>query len=490
MYNHKIKKFIKDFVEEIRESNAAIFAGAGLSQPAGYVDWKELLRDIADELGLDVDKEDDLIAVAQYHVNEHGGRSKINQVLIENFTKDAKSTRNHEILSQLPIDTYWTTNYDHLIEDSLKGNNKNVDVKMAPENLAVSKSDADAIVYKMHGDVQMSHDAVLTKDDYEEYELKRKLYSQALRGDLISKTFLFIGFSFDDPNLSYILSRIRILLGEHSRMHYCFMRKIDRKKYSSEEEFVYDQVKQEFKIKDLKRYKINVLLVDEYDEITEILETINYLVKAKNVFISGSAIDYGTWGQERVFNFSTNLSKEIIKKSHNIVSGFGLGIGSCIISGALEELYDSKAKRVEERLKARPFPQVTTGKIKKSELWTKYRQDMLSNVGIAVFMFGNKKQHGSESIIDADGMIEEFEISLENGIVPIPIGATGFTALKLWKRVIDDYDKIIGIKSLKPYFEQLEDTKKSDEELLSLTTNLIDEIIKAKTSEGMGVHGS
>ncbi|ATH91861.1 SIR2 family protein [Bacillus glycinifermentans] len=491
MYDRKISEFIRTFVSEIQNSNAGIFAGAGLSQPAGYVNWKELLRDIADELGLDVDKEDDLIAVAQYHVNENGGRGKLNQVLIENFTKDAQSTRNHEILSQLPIDTYWTTNYDHLIEDSLRANNKIVDVKMTPQNLAITKSNADAIVYKMHGDVQMSDQAVLTKDDYEEYEVtKRRLYSQTLRGELISKTFLFIGFSFDDPNLSYILSRIRILLEQDARMHYCFMRKINREKYSSDTEFTYDQVKQKLKIKDLQRYKIKVLLVDEYDEITEILETINYLVKAKNVFISGSAIDYGTWGQERAFKFSTNLSKEIIKKSHNIVSGFGLGIGSCIVSGALEELYDSKAKSVEERLKARPFPQATTGKMEISELWTKYRQDMLSNVGIAVFMFGNKKQPDSEKIKDATGMIEEFEISLENGIVPIPIGATGFTALKLWERVMGDYDKIIGIKSLKPYFEQLGDTKKSDEELLSLTTNLINEIIKAKISEGMGVHGS
>ncbi|MEC0486284.1 SIR2 family protein, partial [Bacillus glycinifermentans] len=177
MYDRKISEFIRTFVSEIQNSNAGIFAGAGLSQPAGYVNWKELLRDIADELGLDVDKEDDLIAVAQYHVNENGGRGKLNQVLIENFTKDAQSTRNHEILSQLPIDTYWTTNYDHLIEDSLRANNKIVDVKMTPQNLAITKSNADAIVYKMHGDVQMSDQAVLTKDDYEEYEVtKRRLY--------------------------------------------------------------------------------------------------------------------------------------------------------------------------------------------------------------------------------------------------------------------------------------------------------------------------
>ena len=58
-----------------------MFAGAGLSVPAGFVNWKELMRSIADDLGLSVDREHDPIAVAQYHQNEHGGRHRINQLL-------------------------------------------------------------------------------------------------------------------------------------------------------------------------------------------------------------------------------------------------------------------------------------------------------------------------------------------------------------------------------------------------------------------------
>ena len=41
------KKFINDFVIEINSGDAAIFAGAGLSASSGFVNWKELLRDIA-----------------------------------------------------------------------------------------------------------------------------------------------------------------------------------------------------------------------------------------------------------------------------------------------------------------------------------------------------------------------------------------------------------------------------------------------------------
>jgi hypothetical protein len=39
-----------------------------------FVDWKELLRDVASELKLDIDRESDLIALAQYDVNERKGR--------------------------------------------------------------------------------------------------------------------------------------------------------------------------------------------------------------------------------------------------------------------------------------------------------------------------------------------------------------------------------------------------------------------------------
>lgn len=65
------KNFITDFVVEIKNGDAAIFAGAGLSVSAGFVNWKGLLKDLAEELGLDIEKEHDLIGVAQYYFNRH-----------------------------------------------------------------------------------------------------------------------------------------------------------------------------------------------------------------------------------------------------------------------------------------------------------------------------------------------------------------------------------------------------------------------------------
>lgn len=48
----EFEPFVRDFVNHLRDNNVAIFAGAGLSKAAGYVNWKELLEEIAEDVGL------------------------------------------------------------------------------------------------------------------------------------------------------------------------------------------------------------------------------------------------------------------------------------------------------------------------------------------------------------------------------------------------------------------------------------------------------
>ena len=38
---------------------------------------------------------------------------------MEQFSTRAELTENHKLLAKLPIDTYWTTNYDCMIEKLL-----------------------------------------------------------------------------------------------------------------------------------------------------------------------------------------------------------------------------------------------------------------------------------------------------------------------------------------------------------------------------------
>lgn len=430
-------ELINKYAKAVLEGYAAVFAGAGLSRGSGYVDWKSLLRPLVEEIGLDIDKENDLISVAQFYRNEKMNRSSINSRIIEAFTNETIENENIDILTRLPIHTYWTTNYDRLLEEGFRKNNRKVEVKIDKNQLATTLPDRDVVLYKMHGDVEHPADAVLTKDDYESYDRKRPLFRTALQGDLISKTFLFIGFSFEDPNLDYILSRIHTLLGENERDHYCFFRRVKKEECLSEEEFSYLRVKQELQERDLRRYGMQAVFVDEYDEITDILRLIEKKVRMRNVFISGSAEEYYTpWDKQSAEQMAFELSKRLVAKGYKITSGFGLGIGSSVINGALDEIYTSKYKHIDEYLRLRPFPQGVIDASRRKVLYTKYRKDMVEQVGISIFMFGNKKVSGK--IVDADGCFEEYELAKAAGNIIIPIGSTGYVASAILKEIKQD----------------------------------------------------
>ena len=436
-------RLIVKFTQAIREGNAGIFAGAGLSRASGYVDWKSFLKPLAKELNLDIEKERDYLSIAQYYRNEFGFRGNINQEILNVFNAEASENENIEIVTRLPIATYWTTNYDKLIEEGLRSNDRKADVKIETDQLPYTSMNRDAVVYKMHGDAERPANAVLTKDDYVLYEKNRPLFRTILKGDLISKTFLFIGFSFEDPNLDYILDQIHALLDENVAEHYCFFRRVQQTDYTNEVDWVYERTKQDFRAKDLARYGIQTVFVDDYVEITDILRNIESAVKRNNVFISGSADEYADWGKDKAEEMAGRIAETLVKENFKITSGFGLGIGSAVINGALAEIYRNKYKHTDEYLRLRPFPQGIKDETERQQVFTQYRKEMIADTGVAIFLFGNKKgTTDSSKIIDAAGCWEEFEIAKENKDIIIPVGSTGYMAKKIWDEVkanIDDY---------------------------------------------------
>lgn len=424
-----IKDFITEFLSEMIEDNAAIFAGAGLSIPAGYVDWRELIRPLAIELKLNVDWEHDLVAVAQFHTNSNGyNRHKLHKAVVEKLSPNKPPTKNHELLARLPIRTYWTTNYDKLIEDGLRSQGKVVDVKIATPQMAMTRPGRDATVYKMHGDVDRPDEAVVTRDDYEQYQRDRGAFITALQGDLVSKTFLFLGFSFSDPNLDHVLTRVRLTFQQNQRRHFAVFKERTKLEKETEEQFQHFKIRQALVIEDLKRYNVKVLLVDKYEEITEFLTELLNRYLRRTVFISGSYKAKNPWDAVKINTFASVLGAELIKNGTRIATGLGAGIGDPLFGGALREVMASKM-RIEDALVLRPFPQGSD-----PGLWESYRHEIISHAGIALFLFGSKEQ--KDQIVEAEGVKREFVIAREHGLLLLPVGATGYAAASIADHIL------------------------------------------------------
>lgn len=451
-FSREVEAFIKEYIKDLGEDNAAVFAGAGASKSSGFVDWQELLRDIADEIGLKVEIEQDLIALAQFHVNQLKGTAKLSRKIIEEFSEQAEPSETHDILARLPIRTYWTTNYDTLIEDALRRAYKVPDIKHSIEQLNTTRPKRDAVIYKMHGDVSLPSQAVLYKEQYERYYKTHEPFVTALSGDLVSKTFLFIGFSFTDPNLDYVLSRLHTAT---KRNHYCFMRREVILPGDDEELQRYKRRKQELRVEDIKRFGIQTLLIDDYAEVPLILTAIESRFLKKTVFVSGSAEDFGTWNRNEAQDFIHTLSGSLVKNNYRVVNGFGWGVGSAVINGALEMVYASPGRHSEDQLLMRPFPQFPSKGRDLKTLWEEYRQRMISLAGVAIFLFGNKRDDTGQIIV-ANGVIREFEITLEQGRVPIPVGATGYAAQRIWEQLAPKAKDVYrGMEWIIPMIEEI-----------------------------------
>ncbi len=375
--------------------------------------------------------------MAQFHVNDKGGRGNLDDRLIEAFTKDATLTPVHEILARLPIDTVWTTNYEQLLEQAYEAAGRRVEVKLSIQNLAQARKGRDVTIYKMHGCVTQPHDAVLIKQDYELYDLTRRLFTDSLKGDFIEKTLLFIGFSFSDPNVERILSKVREQLGQNCRPHFWITRRtptVCPEGRRSAESLAYERRRANLHSADLKRYGIQTVWVDEYEQIPDLLRALEAYVMRRGVFVSGAAADAAPLGEMRLNELSRALGRELIVNDFNLVSGFGVGIAEQTIIGAYRGVYESTQSQPTDRVLIRPFPGQAPERLR-AAAFKAHRVDMICRVGALVVLAGNKAADNGE-VLPSLGVEEEVAIALELGKPVIPIGVSGHVAREMWEAAV------------------------------------------------------
>lgn len=448
------QEFLRKYSKDLLDSHAAVFVGAGMSIPVGFVNWKDLLREIAEDMGLDIELENDLVAVAQYEVNRKRTRDSLDQAIIQEFSKQATLSENHKLLSRLPIDTVWTTNYDQILEQSFKEANRRVDVKHRPEHLRSRNPYADVTLFKMHGDVGDPGNAVLTKDDYECYEVEREAFTVQLLSDLLSKRFLFLGFSFTDPNLEYTFNRLRRILNPNrkgvtqTKEHYCILKKpviedYDLAKYGGDKDkqqkaFTLDKKRFEYRVEDLKNYGIQTVAIEKYEEVGMLLDDLNRRVKTRSIMISGAAETFAPMGEDKIDNFCRTLARRLIEQDYDIISGVGKGISGSIMIGAHEALSRPNMGRIGQRLRLFPFPYWMPDSPKRNEYYEANRREMASQGGIAIVIAGNKLDPHTGKIINSPGVATEVKLAKDAKQYVIPVGVSGHAAKELWDAASSD----------------------------------------------------
>lgn len=467
---------IKEYVKALRSNNASVFIGSGISATIFSKCWKELILPYATKLGLcEGTMGDDYPFIAQSYINCGNDELIFKKEISDNFRSN-KTTNVHNILAGLPIRNYWTTNYDELLENALTNKNKHFDLIFNNDSFSSLDDRRDHVVYKCHGDCKKPNSIVITQNDYENFRLKAFNFTHALYNELASTSMLFLGYSFNDPDINNIISTLSAV-NNVTQNHFL----ITKKNPDSE-------IKQNLWVKNLERYGIFTVMIDNYNEVELIIEEIKRRYMAYNVLISGSACEYSQYSSEdESKKFIYKLGYELVKNDCSesnmghglkIINGNGFGVGPYLYEG-IAEAAATYGLDMADYLLMYPFPKIYYERHEKEkpneEKYYNYREKMISQCGAVFFLFGNKIDENG--LTNAAGVKKEFDIAVKNGKYVFPIGATGYMAKELADIVLSDFKKYNGnMPNIERILRQLNSHNISGDEIIEGVLQIVDAI--------------
>ena len=218
-----------DLVTAFKERRAAMFIGAGVSISAGLPDWNTLASHLAQQLGISPDLDGRfspsmLPLIPQYFANTYGAKSLY--VTVDRLLKPAVPwSMAHSLIAQLPCDLFYTTNLDMLLENALQSQHRSFDLVLDDDTARryMERRAGDRQVRKIHGSIGFASSYILTRAQYARFEYERPVLTQALRHDLSSFNFLFVGYSLNDPDFNSIYEHVLVSMGEMAPRHYALL---------------------------------------------------------------------------------------------------------------------------------------------------------------------------------------------------------------------------------------------------------------------------
>lgn len=452
------EQFLNQFAQQALDERISLFLGAGGSRDAGYPNWADLFSPFAKELGTPLNETVDYYRLAQYYSNNFG-QAELRKRINERINRNNYKSPLIEELIDIGFTNIWTTNFDNALELNYRERGILINKVFRDSDFSNIDINRRINIFKMNGDVTNLEGIVATQSDYERYVDTHRVMLMFFKRELISSTFLFVGYSFTDHLVLECLSEITRYLGFSANYHYTIMKNDSSNPYFKH--FIGDLE---------QRYRIRVLLVDEYGDIPFVLSELNERIRNKRVFISGAFSSFEKQIEEYSHSLSKALSSFLLNNDYRIVSGIGRRFGTHLIGYANEYLAKQGIKDIEKHLIIKPFVGNTQGAAQKKK---RSREKVIGQCGAAIFVFGEDDKN---SVAGTSGVLEEFEIACEQHKTIIPILYPGMISEVIWKKVKSNLTRY-------PYLEDKIDLLTSaqpPETLSRLIIHILDSVQEVK----------
>lgn len=191
-----------------RGSGVVAFVGSGPSCDAGLPSWSELLHRVAAEIELDGEIEatlrrGDFLAAAHFLARQRTERD-IQERIAKQIKRAARGPGTiHELIVKLPFAGIITTNYDLLLTEA--DVSRNFSLPITYLNSSLRGKFRERFLLHLHGHVDDPASIVITRQGYDDIQLKENQVRQFLSSVFQARSVLFIGFGFADDHIDNLL---------------------------------------------------------------------------------------------------------------------------------------------------------------------------------------------------------------------------------------------------------------------------------------------
>lgn len=204
-------------IDDLVAGNVVLFAGAGISTEGSNVFPKSLYEEVKDTLS-NPDPEAGFPETMSRFCRQPNGRLLLIRKIHERFKKVATiretfllATRfQHALATVFPLQLIVTTNWDDYFETEC-----DAIPLVIPEDLAFWQLPGRKVL-KIHGSINNLGSIVVTAEDYERCHarLREGVLGSTLKTLLATRTVLYAGYSFRDPDFLQLLNLLRTEMGE------------------------------------------------------------------------------------------------------------------------------------------------------------------------------------------------------------------------------------------------------------------------------------
>jgi hypothetical protein len=205
-------------ISSVRSRKTILFAGAGVSCTLGLPLFDALTGYLSERLNLHNASDFDFPMLSEYYLLETGGDGELLDWMRATWQPsgvDICASKAHSCIVDLDFPVIYTTNYDCWIECAFAARGKPFRKIVSVTDLAQSASNETEII-KFHGDLDDWSSIVLTESSFLRRMSLEEPLDIRLRSDSLAQPILFVGYSLSDPNIRYLLYKLRQLWERYS----------------------------------------------------------------------------------------------------------------------------------------------------------------------------------------------------------------------------------------------------------------------------------